>query len=387
MPGKPQRLPTAHTQIVRKDAKNRPGQVYARFRWTENGKTEHSTAAWFSVREVEIERAKWEARLRLGLPQNESPAKSANGMTVGEAVSKYADDLERRGVGGAGYRTNIVNRAVPIVQHLGTLMIAKIDMGDLDSYVSQRRGEQGGRRGNRPLRKATVKDEVRLIRCAWTWARKRGMHDREWPGTPSLKGWPDDARPPRKLSDSEVDRLAATAAIDRPELARLLQFMAACPRRPVAIFALRRKDVQRALDSTYAGNDLAYFETDKGGVGRGWGPLLLEAREVLLAHLRDTIGPPDEPVWRTATGMPYTATRIGGALRYLCTKAGITGVVPYDFRKHAAVRAYEWVGRSLKATARFTGHRDVTVLVKNYLFAEEDLITAAVRGERASGAS
>jgi len=55
-------------------------------------------------------------------------------------------------------------------------------------------------------------------------------------------------------------------------------------------------------------------------------------------------------------------------------------VRPYDLRKLAAVRAYERAQRSLRVTTRFTGHRDPAVLLRNYLFAEEDLVTAAAWG-------
>lgn len=370
---------------VRKIRSRADGMIYAQLRWTnEEGQEQTETIGWNTPEAADLAAERKAAALFLGLQQSESPTKpSVPSLAI--LIGEYADDLDTREVGGAGYRTNVENRGAALTRHLGRIAADRLTLRDLEQYVATRRKELGGRRGNRHPRKVTVHDELRLLRRVIDTTRRWGKHDAIFPGMPSFKGWPDDARPPRKLSADEHAQLIATAALDRAHLARLLNFMGWCPRRPVAIFALRRRDCARALDPRYTGNDLLYFEKDKAGVGRGWGPLLPEARAVLQEHLRDTIGPPDEFVWKSATGKPYTAGILAAVLRYLNPKSGVPDVHPYDLRKLAAVRAYHATGSKLKATW-FTGHRDVVVLLRNYLFDEEDAVTLAVRGaERESG--
>lgn len=379
MQGKKNRIDVA-AKIVRR-SKSRQGEVYVQWTWTHPEKgPQTETGGWLRQADVEAERRRVEARETLGLPIESLDGRASARTTIGDLIGKYADDVEERGVGCNGYRTNIENRSVPLTLHLGRTLVSRLSVDDLDAYIAKRRTEVGGRRKNRTPKRTTVQDELRLLRRVWAKAKKTGLHDREWPGMPSLKGWPDDSKPPRKLSEEEVARLASTAASDRPSLARFLQFLAHCPRRPIAYADLRRGGVKRALDSGYAGNDLAYFEKDKGGVGRGWGPLLPEARAALTEHLKDTIGPDDGLVWTSPQGSTWTANKINSMLRYLCLKAEVAATTAYDLRKYAAVVAYRRCDRSLKATMRFTGHKDAMTLLRHYLFDEDDLVAAAVAG-------
>ena len=363
------------------------GMGYFQLRWTtKDGKEETETLGWTTADAAELAAERKDAALLLGVQLTGSPERPSL-PTVAVLIGEYADDLEKREVGGAGYRTNVENRGAALTRHLGRIAVDRLTVRDLEQFVATRRKELCGRRNNRNPKKVTVHDELRLLRRVIDTTRRWGNHNAIFPGMPSFKGWPDDARPPRKLTADEHAQLVATAAQNRPHLARLLTFMGWCPRRPVAIFALRRQDCVRALNERYDGNDLLYFEKDKGGVGRGWGPLLPEARALLQEHLRDTLGPPDEVIFKSATGKPYTAGILAAVLRYLNPKAGILDVHPYDLRKLAAVRAYHATGSKLKATCRFTGHKDAVVLLRHYLFDEEDAVTAAVRGATAEGGS
>lgn len=360
------------------------GMVYAQLHWTEEGRTRTETVGWTTPAGADLAVERKAAALFLesqGVRLIESqPEPTAPSLAL--LVADYADDLEERGAGGDGYRTNVINRSAYLTRHLGKLSVDRLTLRDLEGYVTTRRKEMGGRRGNRPPKRVTVQDELRLLKRVVETTGRWGRHDARWPGMPAFKGWPKDARPARKLTAGEHQKLVDTAAADRPELARLLEFMGWCPRRPVAIFDLRREDCVRALDPSYQGRDLAFFRRDKGGEGVGWGPLLPEARAALVAHLHGTIGPADEVVWKPAMGGQYKAQTLGRVLDYLSTKAKIPLVTPYDLRKLAAVRAYHACAGKLKPTCAFTGHADGATLYRHYLFEEEDVVMAAVRGER-----
>jgi integrase len=358
------------------------GTIYAQLFWKPTGPDDKGTEAlgWTTREAAELAAERKAAALFLGVPLTASPARPS-APSIGLLIGKYADDLDERQVGTDGYRANVENRSAALTRHLGRVVVDELTIRHLNSYVADRRRELGGRRGNRKPRRVTVLDELKLLRRVIDTTRGWGEHKAQFPGMPSFQGWADDARPARKLSDAEHAALVSTAALDRPALARLLTFLGWCPRRPVAVFALRRKDCARALDPKYTGNDLLYFERDKGNKQTGWGPILPEARAVLVEHLRDTIGPPDELVWRSATGQPYTANILAAVLRYLNVKASVADVHPYDLRKLAAVRAYARTGRDLKATCRFTGHESEVTLLKHYLYESEDAVTAAVQGK------
>jgi integrase len=356
------------------------GEMYAQLRWTLDGVERTEAIGWTTKEGVDAAIERKQAELLLGVSQTESRPRPT--VTVGYLIGEYAGDLEQRNVGGPGYRTNIENRSVPLTRHLGRIDIGRFTLRDVEAYVATRRRELVGRMVNRLPKRSTVMDELALLRRVITATRTWGEHNTEWPGMPSMKGWPEDARPPRRVSDTEHEALVAEAAKVRPELGHLFGFLGWCPRRPVAIFALRRQDVVRALDPSYRGNDLVYFEKDKGGVGRGWGPLLPEARQILQDHLEGTIGPPEELVFRTFHKRPFDSNAANLMLRrYLGPRAKVADVHPYDLRKLAAVRAYEAVGRSLKATCRFTGHKQPEVLLRRYLFDEEEAVTVAVRAK------
>lgn len=359
-------------QIVR--AKD--GKVYARLRW--KNQVEPYTIGWTTPTLAESERVRVEACLRAGVPPTSSPGASANGPTVLDVLGAYTDDLEARKVGGEGYRANVLSRGVHLGVHLGSLLAASLTTRDLEQYVATRQREPGGRRGNRAPHKATVRDELLLLRRACERARKEGKIAPAFPALPSMRGWPDDAKPARRLDEAELRRLVDVAAEDRPALANLVTFAAWCPRRPIAIFALTRYACRRALDPAYKGKDVLWIARDKGQRAIGWSPLLRPARRALQDHLRDTIGPPDAPVWTTPTGLLYGSHHFYEALGDLSTKAGIERVTPYDLRKFGAVAAYRATGRSIKTTMNFTGHSTAATLIKHYLYDEEDAVLRAM---------
>lgn len=369
------------------------GRVYAQLTWTAaDGTAARATVGWTTPAGADLAAERKEAELFLGLPPSGSqPEHTA--PSLGLLIGDYADDIETRAVGSAGYRTAVNARAVHLTRELGRIQVDKLTLRDLERYVADRKKQHGGRAMTRtkvvtaetgkPPKRVTVQDELRELRSVIDRTRSWGRHSAQWPGMPSFKGWPKDAKPARRLTAQEHHRLVEAAALDRPGLARLIDFAGWCPRRPVALFDMRRVDCARALDITYAGRDLCYFRRDKGGEALGWGPLLPEARAILVAHLAGTIGPADDLVWKPAQAEHYNAKVLHAALAWLCKKAKVPTVTPYDLRKLAAVRAYRACRRDLKAACLFTGHADEATLLKHYLYEEEDVVMAAIRGERA----
>lgn len=364
-------MPSLPPHVGIRTIRTRPdGLAYRQLRWTVEG-VEHTEAiGWTTQEAAEALAERQRSALLLGVSRS---SRSASPVAVESLVLAFLSDLERRGTGSERYRRMVAYRCAYLLRHLGAVDAHALTVTHLDEYVATRRREAGGR-GNRPPRRATVQSELRTLRRI---VSASGL----WPGMPRMSGWPDDATPARAATVAEVERLANAAP---PPLARLIRFAAACPRRPVALFSLQRADCARVLDDAYTGTDLVYFRADKGGRSRGWGPLLPEARAVLRDHLRAELGPADARVWSASRGGPQSAEAFGSQLRILCRRLGLPLVRPYDLRKLACVRAYEAVGRSLLATCRFSGHRSPQTLLRHYLYAEEDLVAAAVRGRAAT---
>lgn len=168
----------------------------------------------------------------------------------------------------------------------------------------------------------------------------------------------------------------------RADRARLVEFMAWCPRRPIAIFQLTRADCSRVLLTTEAHPDGdIWIADDKGGHGLGWCPLLPRARAVLREHLRATIGPPESLVWTAAPSVAWTNQKARGLVERAGRRAGVAFFQPYDLRRFGVTRALRACGGDPEAAKAFTGHTTAATVLR-YAYADRDVVRAAARGER-----
>jgi hypothetical protein len=141
-------------------------------------------------------------------------------------------------------------------------------------------------------------------------------------------------------------------------------------RRPVAVFAVRRKDCDRLLDEDLPRAErLMYWSTDKAGVGRGWGPLPEPALRVLVARAREGDAP-EELLWRSPSGAAWTAAGINRMFARMMERADLTDVQLYDLRRFAITRILSAVGGQTAVARRFTGHNTDQALLR-YAFAPQ----------------
>jgi hypothetical protein len=374
MAGKKQRFPTVH---IRPERSSRTGELrtdeqgrhYYLARWTKNGERDGEPIGWASPEEAEERRVAIESRLRLGMTPSDGTSSSA---TVDDVLKRYLRDLGERGLT-ARHIDNDIDRLAPIGRYLGHIEAKALAKADLDNYVARRKRDHGrkvkghrvggGKRGETPAR-STVLYEVKLLMRAFRVAKKVGYIARDPPEWPSFKSWPVDARPARRLLEHEVAALVAAATAIRPELGRLVQFLAWCPRRPVAVFALRRKDCVRVLDAKLPRKQRqVLFTRDKGGQATGWSPLTEPALEALVEQLEATKGGPEDLVFTSETGRPLTPALLFHPFKRAAAAAGLEDVQVYDLRRFGAVTVQGFT-QNLEVTCEFTGHRDVRTLLR-----------------------
>lgn len=371
---------------IKWEERTKDGKNYALLRWTEQGIRKSRVLGYVTPSEAEAERKREEARITLNLSLTATAP--ALGLRLGDLIEAYLEESERKQRGGEGHRINLINRCSHLGKHLGDVLVNRLSEDDLDDYVRLRRKEMGGRRSNRLPKKTTVRCELNQLRQIINRAHRRGQVARACPELPRFKDWPDDARPARRLTEKDVSILVQLAEeTGRPELARLITFMAWCPRRPIAIFALTRHDCRLILEEGLKRSERQiWIARDKGQRELGWTPITEPAYQVLKAQLQARIGPPDDPVWHKAYGGAYTVQTLRNQLDRLSKRAGVTPVArPYDLRKFGAVRVIKFVGSTYKALP-FTGHQSSITLEKHYLYQErgeaEDMAAAITWGKK-----
>ncbi len=376
MAGKKQRFPNVSLRAERDRKTGKPrsdgeGRQYYLARWTKNGKRDEETIGWADPEEAEERRVAIESRLRLGMTPSDGTSRSA---TVDDVIKRYLRDLAERGCS-PKHVANDIDRLTPVGRMLGHILAAELDRADLDRYISRRRRDEGelvkGRRigGGKTAttpRRRTVFYEVQLLTRAYRTAKKLGFIACAPPEFPSFKGWPDDGRPARRLLEGEISALIEAGHAERPELGRLIQFMAWCPRRPVAAFGIRRRDCVRVLDAQLPRKQrMLLVVRDKGSVSLGWCPLTEPALEALVEQLRETEegSKPDDLVWTSETGRELTPALLWYPFRRAAVAAKVDDVQVYDLRRFGAVTVQGFT-QNLEVTCEFTGHKDVRTLLR-----------------------
>lgn len=367
MAGKPRDPKRTIVRIREEDEPDEDGRSRWLARWTLAGERRSEALPGRLTPEEAAELAEdWQHRIRRGKQHSDG---SSTRWTVRDLLRFYGRDLTEQGVS-ARHIDNESDRIEQLVRGLGHLDAEGLDQGDLEAYVARRRRDPGrvvkgrnvggGRRGT-PAR-STVEQEIALLIRAYRVARKRRRITTDPPPRPTMKGWPEDARPKRRLTEGEVARLVSAA--ERPDLARLLEFMAWCPRRPIAIFGIRRRDCVRVLDDRLPRRERQVFvQRDKGGHSTGWSPLTEPALGVLVRQLTETEGAPDDLVWTSETGRELTPALLWYPFQRAAIAAGLADVQVYDLRRFGSVQV-QAVTRDLEVTCEYTGHRDVRTLLR-----------------------
>jgi site-specific recombinase XerD len=368
MAGKPRDPKRTIVRVRAEDAPDEEGRSRWLARWTLSGIRQSETLPRRMTEEEAAEAAEdMQHRIRRGKPP--SPESSPS-WTVRDVLRHYLRDLAERGVA-LRHLENEGDRVEQLMRVIGHVDAEALEQADLDDYVSRRRRDTGrtvkgrnvggGKRTPTPAR-STVEQEIALLVRAYKVARRRRRITVDPPPHPVMKGWPVDARPKRRLTEGEVARLVAAA--ESPELGRLLEFLAWCPRRPIAIFGIRRRDCFRVLDEALPRRDRQVFvQRDKGGQSTGWSPLTETALLVLERHLRATKGDPDDLVWTSETGKALTPALLWYPFRRAVEAAGLEDVQVYDLRRFGSVQV-QAVTRDLEVTCEYTGHRDVRTLLR-----------------------
>lgn len=380
MAGKPRTIKRVVVRLRREDAPDEEGRSRWLARWTLNGSRESEAMPARLTEEEAQERAEdMQHRIRRGKTPSDELSTS---WTVRDLVRWYLRDLTDRGCS-ARHIENDGDRLAQVVRVLGHVDAAALDQRDLELYVARRRRDEGrvvvteskavrkrkprgrmvggGKRGATPARTTVLREIAILLRAyrAAVRARRIACTPPPWP---SLKGWPEDARAPRRLLEREVAALVDAAG--SPELGRLIAFLAWCPRRPVAVFGIRRGDCVRVLDEELPHRERQVLvRRDKGGHATGWSLLTRSALAVLVEQLEATSGDPDDLVWRSETGRELTPALLWYPFRRAVVAAGLADVQVYDLRRFGAVQV-QAITRDLEVTCEYTGHRDPRTLLR-----------------------
>lgn len=338
------------------------GKVYASLRWTErdpvHGTTRRLQTALGYVTEEEARFAadEQEARLLLGLPQAAlKPQDCDVALVLGEYLADTKMRLPERQAELVEYQVGHLAR------HLGTLLPDRLTTAHLRTYIARRRRELT--RYGEPPRKSTLLKELACLRTAMRHARDIGLILAEMPSIPR-KAVPDDTRPRRRLTEGEVRAIINAAGEKRGELADLITVLAWSGRRPIAVFSACVEDARR-VDETGE----MYWRRDKGGVGRGWGPLTAPAKEAILRTLEHA-GQGEDLLWPTRTGAAYSPPKFHHIWKHTLKLAKVEDVQLYDLRRFACTEIVR-ATPSLEVAAQFTGHRETRTLLR-YLYAGED---------------
>lgn len=375
-------MPRARPIRVHLSRVNKAGGTYYRLRWTVPGEGRETieSLGYVTPTEADEARRRKEAELLLGVASpSSSPSVSVKAVDV---LVAYGEGLVDRYGADSPYVANVVRRTAPLVRHLGALRVDAIRERHLEDYAHARHGEKGGRHGSQRPRRSVIIDEVKLMRRALAWHSARAPLPLQVPPMPALKGLRPDARPKRRLTLEELGKVIA-ALHDRgaADGARLVEFLAWCPRRPVAVLGLVREDCRRVLDSADACRDGdVWIANDKGAIGLGWAPLLPRARAVLREHLHARIGPVDAPVWTRPDGRRWTNQALRGLLVRACARAGVEYVQPYDLRRFGVTRALRACHGDPEAAKEFSGHLSAQTVLR-YAYADRDVVRAAAAGE------
>lgn len=274
------------------------GRPYWRIRGpdpTTGNRTTLDAGRW-TEREAEDRLEDERARARLGLSR---PDDSKRSWTVAAVVAAAVEELAERLGADHSHVLQETRRLAAVSTHLGTVGADRVTVAHLERYASARRRDPC--RTKVPVARRSIQEEI----AAWQRAVRslRDLHRIAFDPAPmpALKSIPDDARPQRRLGEAEVSALLAAADVQGGEpLWSVVTVLAWSGRRPIAVFAATHGDCSRVLDQELPRAErLMYWTQDKGGVGRGWGPLTEPAfRAIAVVASADEL--PEEGLWRNS---------------------------------------------------------------------------------------
>jgi integrase len=331
---------------------------------------------YVSEEEAELERRRKEASFLPGV-QIEG---TSTPWTVDVVCAEYLADVAIRT--SSAYHRSETSRLANLGVHLGPMLAERVTSKRLQHYAAARAREatrlhdrDGGPGEMQLTRRSSIREEIAAWRRAVKCVRDLGRIDFGPPDMPDLSALPEDSRPARRLTEADVAALIAAASYEEEPrtctpgaagLPELVTALAWTGRRPVAIFAIRRKHCVRLLDPKLPRRArLLWWDADKGGRERGWGPLTEPAYEAIVRRLETMEDQdPDALLWRTPTGLAYDSVRISRTFARVVARAGLAEVEPYDLRRYACTRILAAVGNRLKVAIRYTGHRRVETLLR-----------------------
>lgn len=427
---------------MEKRGQDRHGRWYWRIRGPDpvtGQRTTIETGRWTAA-EAEDRRQRHEAAATLGLSL---PSAKESVWSVSELVSAYLEEMtERLGVDHE-YLADEGKRLAYVELHLGADPIDTLTQQRLEQYVAARRRDPT--RTGRPTARVSLTEEVFALLRAFRTMRDLKKISVAPPPMPLMKSVPDDSRPQRRLTKSEVaalirsaeaeeevhgwvpeegskcraifDRIAASPGVEKRafyreigggrmrDLASVLKnqgkiverdgrlYLAEPPpprgygslfttlawtgRRPVAVFAARVEDCARLLDESMPRHErLMFWRADKGGVGRGWGPVPEPAYHALRERAQQLAGQPDALLWLSPQGLPWTPVRLATKLYRIAERAKVAGVQTYDLRRYAITTILAEVRGQTAVARKYTGHKSDRALLR-YIFAPEGEAEAA----------
>jgi len=276
-------------------------------------------------------------------------------MTVRALLDLYLESIKDRA---PGHQANERARAKALIDLLGGDKVASLTTKALERYALQRHKAGKSRE--------TIWGELRLLTRASSGPAVDVLREVKLPSLPRMKLLPDDARPPRALTEEEVQALIGAARqAGRPDLATIIQFLAWCHCRPAEALSLTLADCERVLSTSLPrAEQQLRFRVTKGGEGRGFRPIAQPALEAVrqAAELRGDLGP-DARLWVTRSSSSWSVRYAGRLLGEVAKMAGVEDVTLYDLRKLGVSRVYESLGNP-KAAMRYTGHKRAETVLR-----------------------
>jgi integrase len=288
-------------------------------------------------------------------------------------VIAYVEEIAARLGDDHAYVVSETQRTSHVAALLGDLRADRVSTQHLERYAARRRLEPC--RTGRPVARKSLREEIaawqRAVRCL----HDLGRIDYAPCKAPRLKSIPSDARPERRLTEAEVAALLRAA--EHEGVWSLMATLAWSGRRPIAVFAAHVEDCARVLDDDLAREHrLMWWREDKGGVGRGWGPVTDPAYAALRGEAAERL---PGRLWLTGYGNEWTAVRLSRVFDRIAERAGVEEVQPYDLRRFACTTIVGAVGGRLAVAQQYTGHRTVQSLLR-YVYAPQGEAERAAAG-------
>ena len=235
-----------------------------------------------------------------------------------------------------------------IIAWMGDVLISRVGAPTIEDYRNSRLREGGAPR--------TVELELKVLRIAWNWGRRRGLAEGE---LPQVRVAVDRSR--FKLNHhtpSEGEVTTLLAAVKDPDWRFVVQLLATTGARVGELMSCRASDFDRQ-------NAVLHFGRHEGARKTGHRVFPLPAATAqAVAHAVDERPPDEFLVIPKLTRLESRKQAVRGHLRRACKRSRIPVVTPHGLRRYVVNKLIR-AGVDPATAASLTGH-NVQVMLQFY---------------------